>query len=102
MGFRFKPREKCPVCGVRFERREGESIGGAMLNLVVVETSGVVGFFVVDALTDIQPVTQLWFWLPYAILMPLLLYRNTRALWIAVSYMNGDVYADSQEPPSKR
>lgn len=89
----FNLNATCPVCHVAFERREGESVGGMMINLVIVETSAVAGFFLVDILTDIPPTTQLWFWMPYSLLMPLLLYRTSRALWIGVAYLNGDVYA---------
>lgn len=93
----FNVNSTCPNCGVRFERREGESVGGMMLNLVVVETTAIAGFFIVDALTDIPPTTQIWFWLPYSLLMPLLLYRSSRAIWIAVAYLNGDVYRAGDE-----
>jgi uncharacterized protein (DUF983 family) len=95
-GFKINPT--CPVCGVQFERREGESVGGVMINLVLVESSAIIGFFVVDAMTDIPPLTQLWFWIPYNLVMPILLYRSTRALWIGVAYLNGDVtYADKED-----
>lgn len=93
----FNVNSACPVCGIQFERREGESVGGMMINLVLVEMSAIGGFFLVDALTDIPPQTQLWFWIPYNLVMPILLYRSTRAMWIGVAYLNGDVsYADKE------
>lgn len=103
----FRINTTCPVCHVAFERREGESVGGMMINLVIVEMSAIGGFFLVDALTDIAPTAQLWFWMPYSLLMPLLLYRTSRALWIGVAYLNGDVYAaegksDTPDKPQTR
>jgi uncharacterized protein (DUF983 family) len=90
----FNLRETCEVCGVRFERREGESVGGVMINLVVVEVLFVVGFFTVDALTDIPPMNQLPFWVPFAILFPILFYRSSRGLWVTTAYLNGDLDKD--------
>jgi len=90
----FTMHETCPVCGVRFEKRSGESVGGVMINLVVVELLFVVGFFGVDALTDIPPMNQLPFWLPFAILFPIVFYRSSRGLWVSTTYLNGDLNVD--------
>jgi uncharacterized protein (DUF983 family) len=92
----FTMRETCDVCGVRFERRSGESVGGVMINLVVVELVFVVGFFGINAATDIPPMHQLFLWLPFAILFPILFYRTSRGLWVTMVYLNDDLKHDSE------
>ncbi|NWF69077.1 MAG: DUF983 domain-containing protein [Chloroflexi bacterium] len=90
----FTMRQTCPQCGVYYEKRSGESVGGVMINLVVVECAFVVGFFAVDAATDIPPLNQMVFWLPFAVLFPLLFYRSSRGLWVTTTYLNGDLRRD--------
>jgi uncharacterized protein (DUF983 family) len=90
----FTLNETCPECGVRFERRSGESIGGVMINLVIVEFVAIGGFLLVTLLTTIRPIDQLIFWIPFGIILPVVFYRNSRGLWVTTSYLNGDVRAD--------
>jgi uncharacterized protein (DUF983 family) len=91
----FTMRETCEVCGVRFERRSGESVGGVMINLVVLEVLFVVGFFAVDLSTDIPPMHQLPFWVTFSVLFPVLFYRSSRGLWVTTAYLNGDLSKDT-------
>jgi uncharacterized protein (DUF983 family) len=93
----FKLNATCPVCGVRFERRSGESVGGVMINLVVVELISIGGFVLVEVLTDVRPIDQLIFWLPFAILFPILFYPFSRALWVVTSYLQGGVRGDPDD-----
>lgn len=90
----FTLNTTCPVCGVRFERKSGESVGGVMINLVVVETIAVAGFLLVTLVGHVRPIDQLWFWLAFGALFPALFYPFSRALWVTTSYLNGDVRRD--------
>ena len=78
----FEMEKTCPICHVRFERLSGESIGG---------------FFLVDVLTDIPPIHQLLFWIPFTIVFCVLFYRHARAMWVAVAFLAGGVYTDEEE-----
>jgi uncharacterized protein (DUF983 family) len=93
----FTMREICPHCGVRFERRSGESVGGVLINLVVLECLFVVIFFAVDILTDIPPLAQLPFWIVIGVAFPALFYRNSRGLWVTTTYLNGDLKRDEEQ-----
>lgn len=84
----FNVHRKCPVCGHEFERRDGESLGAMMLNLCIVEMVAVFGFFGLELLTDIPLLPNAIFWLSVSIFGPLLLYRHTRGMWIAVVYLS--------------
>lgn len=93
---------QCPVCGVRFERRAGESMGGMMLNMVITEVLTVIGFIVVALSTRLTPLEQLWIWLPFNVLFPLLFFRHARSVWIAIAYLNGDVGIDNHPADSNK
>jgi len=91
----FQMRETCLVCSVRFERSSGESLGGMMLNLVVVELLTVGGFFLSYFLlrpADMTPLIA--FWLAFDVLLVLAFYRPARGLWVAVAYLTGGLTVD--------
>ena len=92
----FQMRPTCPVCGVRFERSSGESLGGMMLNLIVAELLTIGGFFGSYALLgsplDMTPL--LVFWLLFDIAFVLVFYRPARGLWVTVTYLTSGLHGD--------
>lgn len=91
--FKFNPT--CPQCGVRYERLSGESIGSVYINLAVTEVIAVFGFFLIEVLTDIPMMHQLIFWVPFNLIFPVLFYRHTRGLWIAITHLAVGLTPDS-------
>lgn len=87
----FKMNKVCPYCGVRFEKQDGESVGGMYINLGIAELTSLGGFFLVHALFDPPFVPHAIFWVSYNILFCVLFYRHSRSLWIAISYLTGGV-----------
>lgn len=87
----------CPYCGVRFEREEGESVGGMYINLAFAELFTVGGYFLVNALFHPPFLPHIIFWTAFNVLFVLLFYRHARSLWIGISYLTGGVYADPDE-----
>ncbi len=94
----FQIEEKCPVCGVRFERAEGESIGGTMLNLLVAEALTVSGLIITEGILHAPLAFELIFWISFNILFVVLFYRHARAVWVAVTYLAVGLYPDQDEP----
>lgn len=92
----LKMRELCPVCGVRFERQSGESVGGMYFNLGIAEMLTIGGFFVVHLLFAPPLVPHLIFWIVFNLGFVLWFYRRARALWIAISYLTGGVQTDDE------
>ncbi|HUN08564.1 MAG TPA: DUF983 domain-containing protein [Aggregatilineales bacterium] len=90
----FRFHETCPVCNARFERREGESIGGTMINLVTAELLTMGGLIITQAFYAPPVWFQLTFWIAFNILFIIFFYRHARALWIGVAYLAGYVYPD--------
>lgn len=94
----FQIEERCPVCGVCFERAEGESIGGTMLNLSIAEVLTVSGLIVTEGVLHAPLAFELIFWVSFNILFVVLFYRHARAIWVAVNYLTVGLYPD--EPQS--
>ncbi len=101
-------RKTCDVCGVRFERQAGESVGGMYLNLGLAELSAIPGFFIVDALFDPPFIPHLLFWLAYTLVFCLLFYRHARGLWVSIAYLTGGLQTDDdyqkardRQPPGR-
>lgn len=90
----FAMRETCPYCNARFERQQGESIGGTLINLSLAEIFTVGGFFVAEALLHPPFGLHLAFWITFNILFVILFYRHARGMWVGVSYLAGGVYPD--------
>lgn len=90
----FKMNKTCPYCGVRFEREDGESVGGMYINLSIAELTTIGGFFLADALFHPPFAPHLLFWIAYNIIFITLFYRHARAMWIGVNYATGGVHSD--------
>lgn len=91
----FRMYPTCPVCGVRFERQSGESLGGMMVNLVIAEFLTIGGFFVSYALLKPADMTPLIvFWLVFDLLFVLAFYHPSRGLWVAVTYLTSGLSVD--------
>lgn len=97
----FKMRRECDVCGVRFERRSGESIGGMYVNLGLAEMIAIPGFFLVHALFEPPFLPHLLFWFAFTVVFCTLFYSRARGLWVAISYLTGGVQTDSEYAVSK-
>lgn len=95
-GGSFDINPTCPNCGVRFERQSGESLGGMMINLVTAEILTVGGWILTEVLFDFPWQYTLAFWVVFNIVFCIAFYRSARGIWVAISYMGGGVYADSE------
>jgi uncharacterized protein (DUF983 family) len=98
----FTIRETCPHCGARFERLQGESIGGTLINLCFAELLSIGGFFVSEALFHPPLIFQLVFWITFNILFTVFFYRHARGMWVAVAYLSGGVYPDKVDPAAEQ
>lgn len=58
----FRMEKTCPNCGVRFERSDGEGIGGMFINLGLAVILAFAGFFISEAAFHPPLVTQLLVW----------------------------------------
>lgn len=92
-------QEKCAVCGVRFERKPGETAGASIIWVSILPILAMILFFIIEFTA---PDTSRWISggipLLFVVIAGVLFYRNVRGLWVAITYLTGGVYAD--EPTS--
>ncbi len=86
----------CAHCSVRFERHEGEVVGGMALSISLTSLIFLVGFLVTETVLDWPTWLQLVLWVSFAVAFPILFYRYSRALWVAFLYLTGDVFWDRE------
>jgi uncharacterized protein (DUF983 family) len=97
----FKMEATCAVCDVRYERQDGESLGGMLFNLGLAETLSIGGYFVSEALFHPPLAFQLIFWGVFNVMFVVLFYRHARALWVSINYLAGGVYTDEVQEQRK-
>ena len=98
----FNMNATCPHCSVRFERHEGEVVGGMSISIFVTAVIFLVGYITSENLTNWPIWIHFAIWIPYALLFPILFYRYSRALWVVILHISGDVHWDYEpyEEPS--
>lgn len=82
----FTMYDNCSVCGWRFEREEGYWTGAMAVNLVVTELLIVVVIFPL-AVSGAPALPLLLFGIPATILVPILLYRHSKSLWMTIDFL---------------
>jgi uncharacterized protein (DUF983 family) len=90
----FQIEQTCSVCGVRYERLSGESVGGMYINLALAELLSVGGYFFFEIFFDFPIVPHLIFWVVFNIAFVLLFYRHSRSMWVAVTYLSEGLRRD--------
>lgn len=84
----FRMKERCPTCGVRFEREPGFFVGAYLINFAITEGLLFVAIMVYVGWKDAHPDAGLG--LPIAVglaiglLGPLLFYPYSRTIWSAI------------------
>jgi len=85
----FKMNEKCPYCGLVYEREEGYFTSSMAINLVISELI-IAAFTVPLAANTSIPLNLLFLYgWPAPILLPLIFYHHSRGLWLSMDhYLN--------------
>lgn len=93
----FNLKHECEVCHVVFERQSGESVGGSAIMMMGLPIIPLILFFALYAYDSTLGLPIL-LGLPFVltILLGIFGYRHMRGLWVAVAYLTGSVYADSE------
>jgi uncharacterized protein (DUF983 family) len=87
----FQLHERCPRCGVVFERNPGEVTGGMAINMVL---SSIIGVAAAVYLAFFSAVSAAW--LVAALVgitlgFGLLFHRHARGLWVGFLYLSGAI-----------
>jgi uncharacterized protein (DUF983 family) len=78
---------ECPCCGLKFEREQGYFVGAIYVNYAVTVVVVITGFFILDYLGWVSPLQQLVIWIPFTVIFPLLFFRHSRSLWLAIDHI---------------
>jgi uncharacterized protein (DUF983 family) len=81
--------ERCPACGLRYEREQGYFVGAVYVNYAITTVAVLGGVIALDQLFGLSLATQLIIAVPLALLLPLLVHRHARSIWLAVGYLAG-------------
>lgn len=92
----FKMNKTCPHCSVRFERFQGEELGGMTISIVATTSIFLLGYFLAEVYTDWSTWVHLAIWITFAALFPIFFYRYSRSLWVAFLYLSGSIYWDKE------
>jgi uncharacterized protein (DUF983 family) len=91
--------DRCPVCGVAFERDPGEVAGGICVNSFAT-TLGICALAVwLEFYSGVPPSLTTPLVVLFALVFPIAFYRHSRALWIGVLHLAGQVHRDEAADP---
>ncbi|MGI8551818.1 MAG: DUF983 domain-containing protein [Dehalococcoidia bacterium] len=82
----LKMRERCPVCGLLFEREEGFFLGAMVFNYVLTALLAVILPAILIVAGRVGPLQTFVFAIATAALLPFLFYRPSKSLWLMTYY----------------
>ena len=83
----FHMRANCLNCDLKFEREQGYFVGAIYVNYAATVGIAIPGFFILDGWGSWTIEQQLWLWLPFAVIFPLLFFHHSRSLWLALDHL---------------
>ncbi len=89
--------ERCTACRLQFEREPGYFIGAIYVNYAMSAVLVVCGYFALQWWLPIPLVQQLLLWGAASLLLPLILFRHARSLWMSLDYLFNPVRDDASE-----
>ena len=95
----FKMRDTCPSCGLKFEREQGYFVGAIYINYAATVGIAVPGFFLLDAFVGLTINQQLAFWVPFAVIFPLIFFHHSRSLWLMLDHYFNPATSVYSVPP---
>jgi uncharacterized protein (DUF983 family) len=86
----FQINQRCPNCGLAYERAVGEITGGMGINIAVTLLPLMAAAFVLGVNPAIPLGPVLLGLVAFAILFPIAFYRSARGMWVAITYLTSD------------
>jgi uncharacterized protein (DUF983 family) len=90
----FQMNETCPVCGFKFEREVGYFTSAMAIDLVLSELIAAAIVLPLAANLTIPALNVMLIGGPFVILLPLLLYRPSRSIWLAMDHYLNPISGD--------
>lgn len=89
----FTMAERCATCGLVFEREPGYFVAAIYINYAVTAILIIGGYLALDTWLHPSVTLQLVIWGAAAVAFPLLFFRYSKSLWLAVDHC-----LDADEP----
>jgi hypothetical protein len=86
----FTMHQRCPLCGLPFERSSGEITGGMGVNTVLTLLVIVVCALIFGRDPAVPLLPLLGGLALFAVVFPIVFYRSSRGLWASLLYLTGD------------
>jgi uncharacterized protein (DUF983 family) len=83
----FRMRERCPACGLRYEREQGFFVGAIYVNYAITAVLGLGSVILLDSVIGLALWQQLAIAIPIMLLAPLVFFRHARSLWLGIGYL---------------
>jgi uncharacterized protein (DUF983 family) len=84
---RFTMNEECAVCAFRFEREQGYFVGAIYVNYALTVFACVIAVVLIDLVVGMSIRAELAVAVPLTVLVPVVLFRYARSLWLGIEYM---------------
>ena len=82
----FRMRAECSYCRLKFEREQGFFVGAIYVNYAATVVIAMGGFLLLDRY-GLTLTEQFIVWGVFVLAFPLLFFRHSRSLWLAVAYL---------------
>ena len=79
-------QERCPACGLVYEREQGYFVGAMYVNYALTAGLGLGGVILLDQLVGLSLTQQLLLAVPVMLLAPILFFRHARSFWLGLEY----------------
>ena len=79
--------ERCAACGLRYEREQGYFVGAIYINYAITVAAAAGSVFAVEAVVGLTLAQELTLAVALAALVPLVVFRYARSLWLSVDYL---------------
>lgn len=92
--------DECPRCGLRFERKEGTSLGAVVVNTAVSAALVLIALGIAMATlgTDTSRLTLLAIVAPFGTIFPILFDPFSRTIWLAIDLAMSPAGPDEVDP----
>lgn len=98
----FRMHERCPSCGYLIEREQGYFVGAIYINYAATVCVCLGGYLIAEALLAPGLTAQLIVWGGLCLLLPLCLFRHSKAIWLNADYFFNQKFTrgDDGAPPN--
>ena len=83
----FAMRERCAVCGFRYEREQGYFVGAIYVNYAVTVAIAIGTVLALDWTLGLSLTQQLTVGVGLALLVPVVFFRYARSLWLGLDFL---------------